>query len=172
MLDYLYENIGYKIKTLAKWLFIIESIGCILTAIILPAASGDPDDFILTSLLLAICGPIAAFVGSWVLYAFGELVEDVHALRNKEGTTKETTKREAEAKREVEEKVDHRTEEEFVPSILVAPKTSEKFPEKRMQPSTTFSVTEKGTIVCARCGYEQPADRKICWRCGAKFEKK
>lgn len=89
MLDNLYENIGGKIKNWAKWIFIVEAIGSIITAIVLPIASGDPDDFILISLLIAIVGPIVAWVGSWILYAFGELVEDVHAIRNKEGTAAE-----------------------------------------------------------------------------------
>ena len=35
----------------------------------------------------------------WILYAFGELVEDVHAIRNKEGTTEEVK-----AKHEAQEK--------------------------------------------------------------------
>jgi hypothetical protein len=75
MLDNLYENIGSKIKNWAKWIFIIEAIGSIITAIVLPIASGDPDDFILISVLIAIVGPIVAWVGSWILYAFGEFVE-------------------------------------------------------------------------------------------------
>ena len=83
MLDNLYENIGGKIKNWAKWIFIVEAIGSIITAIVLPIASGDPDDFILISVLIAIVGPIVAWVGSWILYAFGELVEDVHAMRDK-----------------------------------------------------------------------------------------
>ena len=75
MLDNLYENIGGKIKTWAKGIFIVEAIGSIITAIVLPIASGDPDDFILISVLIAIVGPIVAYIGSWILYAFGELVE-------------------------------------------------------------------------------------------------
>ena len=70
MLDKLYENIGGKIKNWAKWIFIVEAIGSIITAIALPIASGDPNDFILISLLIAIFGPIVAYNSSWILYAF------------------------------------------------------------------------------------------------------
>ena len=33
------------------------------------------EDFILYGFLALVCGPIVALVGSWILYAFGELVE-------------------------------------------------------------------------------------------------
>lgn len=103
MLDFLYENIGGKIKTLAKWTFIVEGIGAIITAL---ALIFTDEDLILAGLLTLICGPIVAWISSWILYAFGELVEDIHALRNKEGTTdevKEKRKAEKEAKREAKE---------------------------------------------------------------------
>ena len=93
MLDNLYKNIGGKIKNLAKWIFIIEAIGAIITGFVLLFTD---DDLILYGLLTLVCGPIIAWLGSWILYAFGELVEDVHAMRDKEGTTKETSSSEKE----------------------------------------------------------------------------
>ncbi|MDY5940028.1 MAG: hypothetical protein SPJ23_00045 [Eubacteriales bacterium] len=79
MLDNLYENIGGKIKNLAKWIFIIEAIGSIIAGLVLLFTD---EDLILYGLLTLVCGPIFAWVGSWILYAFGELVEDTHAIRN------------------------------------------------------------------------------------------
>ena len=79
MLDNLYENIGRKIKNWAKWIFIVEAIGAIITGFVLLCLD---EDFILYGLLAMILGPFVAWVGSWILYAFGELVEDVHALRS------------------------------------------------------------------------------------------
>ena len=103
MLDNLYENIGSKIKNWAKWIFVIEAIGAVITGLVLLFTD---EYLILYGLLTLVCGPIVAYVGSWILYAFGELVEDVHAIRNKEGTTEEKAKREIEtrAKLEAEEK--------------------------------------------------------------------
>ena len=95
MLDNLYTNIGGKIKNWAKWIFIIEAIGTIITGLVLLSTD---EDLIGYGLLTLVCGPIVAWVGSWLLYAFGELVEDVHAIRNKEGTTEEKAKREAKIK--------------------------------------------------------------------------
>ena len=79
MLDNLYENIGGKIKNLAKWIFIIEAIGSIIAGLVLLFTD---EHLILYGLLTLVCGPIFAWVGSWILYAFGELVEDTHAIRN------------------------------------------------------------------------------------------
>ena len=88
MLDRLYENIGAKIKNWAKWIFIAEAIGAIITGLALLFLD---EELILCGLLVIILGPIVAWVGSWILYAFGELVEDVHAIRNKGVPTKVNT---------------------------------------------------------------------------------
>lgn len=81
MIDNLYANIGGKIKGWAKWIFIIEAIGAIIGAFVMMG-----NDDALTGMLLLIAGPFAALVSTWLLYAFGELVEDVHYLRKeKEG---------------------------------------------------------------------------------------
>ena len=72
MFDNLYKNIGGKIKSWAKWIFIVEAIGAIITGVVLMATD---EDLIVYGLLTLVCGPIIAWVGSWILYAFGELVE-------------------------------------------------------------------------------------------------
>ena len=72
MLDNLYENIGSKIKNWAKWIFVIEAIGAVITGLVLLFTD---EDLILYGLLTLVCGPIVAYIGSWILYAFGELIE-------------------------------------------------------------------------------------------------
>lgn len=69
MLDNLYENIGVKIKNWAKWIFIVEAIGSIITGIVL-AFEED-----ILYIFIAIVGPFVVWVSSWILYGFGELVE-------------------------------------------------------------------------------------------------
>lgn len=69
MFENLYKNIGEKIKGLAVWVFIVETIGSIILGLIL-AFEED-----ILYIFITLCGPIIAFVSSWVLYAFGELVE-------------------------------------------------------------------------------------------------
>lgn len=105
-----FDNIGGKIKNLAKW-------SCWITILLIWFAA--PLAFITLvadkrtaglwwiPLVGAVVGPVSVWLGSWVMYAFGEFVEDIHALCNKEGTTEEANaKRDAEAKarRKAEEK--------------------------------------------------------------------
>ena len=68
----MYDNIGGKIKGLAKTIFIVESIATVITGIALMATD---EDMILVGLLVAILGPIVAWVSSWLLYGFGELID-------------------------------------------------------------------------------------------------
>ncbi len=72
-LDNLYADIGQKIKNWAKWIFIIELIAVVIGAFAM-LFSGD-DDFILPGILTLILGPIVAFVSTWILYGFGELID-------------------------------------------------------------------------------------------------
>ena len=74
----MYNDIGNKIKLLAKCTFICEAIASITAAIIV--FSGAYVEFGFVPL---ICGPLIAWSSSLVLYGFGQLVEDVHAIRYK-----------------------------------------------------------------------------------------
>ena len=69
-LDSIYTDIGRKIKGWAKWIFIIEAIAAIIAGFGLMAY-----DATFIGLLVLACGPLIAWVSSWILYAFGELVD-------------------------------------------------------------------------------------------------
>ena len=68
-----YENIGNKIKGLAQMAFVVEAIAAVITGIALMATD---EDLILYGLLVLIVGPIIAWVSSWLLYGFGQLIEN------------------------------------------------------------------------------------------------
>lgn len=78
MLDNLYSNIGAKIKNWAKWICTAETVFAIIGGIILMA-----EEEVLYGLLCLLVGPIVAFVSTWILYAFGEITEDIGLLRKK-----------------------------------------------------------------------------------------
>ena len=80
MFDNLYDNIGEKIKRLAKWTFIVEAVSAVITGFVLLF---DGDDSFWWGLLLIFCGPVVAWVSSWLLYAFGDIVDNISAIRNK-----------------------------------------------------------------------------------------
>lgn len=65
----MYDNIGRKIKVLAKAGFIIETI---LTVIVGSALAVCGEDL---GMLILFGGPIIAWLSSWLLYGFGELID-------------------------------------------------------------------------------------------------
>jgi hypothetical protein len=91
----MYDNIGGKIKGLAKASFIVAAIAEVITGIALMAAD---EDLILYGLLVMVVGPIVAWVSSWLLYGFGELIDKASDIeRNTRG---------GERKSEAQSKVD------------------------------------------------------------------
>ena len=93
----LYGNIGGKIKTLAFVWAIIQAVGAFITGILLMA---DDEDLIPVGLLIALLGPVVAWVMTWLLYGFGELIEKTCEIaRNTRGGV---VKSEAQAKIDAE----------------------------------------------------------------------
>ena len=119
-----FDNIGGKIKNLAKW-------SCWITILLIWIAA--PIAFIslianeetaylcLFPFIAAVVCPVCVWIGSWTLYAFGEFVEDTHAMRNKENppaTEKAKRQVEEKAKRQAEEKAKRQAEEKALNSYL------------------------------------------------------
>lgn len=69
--DWLYQDIGVKIKYFAFYSFLAEAIGTIITGFILVL------DEYWWGFLLLFLGPIVAWSASWLLYGFGEIVDKV-----------------------------------------------------------------------------------------------
>ena len=67
----MYDNIGGKIKNWAVWIFVVEAIAAVIGGIALIANNNG-----LVGFLTVVLGPIAAWVSSWLLYGFGQLIEN------------------------------------------------------------------------------------------------
>ena len=92
----MYDNIGGKIKGLAKVIFFVEAIAAVITGFVFMAAH---DYLIPVGLLVMILGPIVSWVSSWLLYGFGELIDKTCDIaRNTYGS---------ERKSEVQSKLDY-----------------------------------------------------------------
>jgi len=68
----MYDNIGRKIKGLAKAIFIVLGISMAITGIVIMCID---EDLILYGVLTLILGPILAWISSWLLYGFGEIID-------------------------------------------------------------------------------------------------
>ncbi len=73
ILDGIYKDIGKKIKQFAKASFIVEAIGAIITGLTFLFDWGIEDAW--WSLFIIIFGPVVAWVFSWFIYGFGELID-------------------------------------------------------------------------------------------------
>ena len=90
MLDSLFENIGYKIKNLAKVSFVVESLCSIVVGLfnlivkIMPEIARDDDAIIevFICIFYMLCAVAGAYLLSMFLYGFGCLVESSEQNRN------------------------------------------------------------------------------------------
>lgn len=74
-LDGLYSDIGGKLKNWAKWIFIIEAISAIIGGLCM--LFSDEDELFFGGLIVMFLGPIVAWISTWILYAFGEMVDKI-----------------------------------------------------------------------------------------------
>lgn len=80
----MFNNIGGKIKTLAKVIFIIEIVLAFIAGI---AFMATDDSLIVVGLLVMVILPIAGWVSSWFLYGFGEIIDKLCEIeRNTRGS--------------------------------------------------------------------------------------
>lgn len=83
--DTLFENVGHRLKIMAGVLFALEVLGGVIFGLYIII---DFDLYIIIDfenlgafLLAVLAGLAAAAFTSYPLYGFGQLVEDVHAIR-------------------------------------------------------------------------------------------
>lgn len=86
----MYNNIAGKIKLLAKIGFIVETIAIVIAGIGI-LLTDDEVINILTGVLVMVMGPFAAWASSWVLYGFGELIENTAKLVSNNKTNSPTS---------------------------------------------------------------------------------
>lgn len=88
----MYNNIGGKIKGLAKIIFIIEAIAAIITAIFLIATN---EYLVGVGLIVLFAGPLVAWISSWLLFGFGQLIENSDIIAGEYNRKNETHKKAA-----------------------------------------------------------------------------
>jgi len=77
----MFNNIGSKIKGLAKGQFVFSTIVGVIIGIVIMANSPDVDDLMFfIGLGVAVLSPFAAWGSSLALYGFGQLVENSDLL--------------------------------------------------------------------------------------------
>ena len=80
----MFNNIGGKIKALAKvmcWIGIVMSVLSGIMTIVAGASSYDATSAIVSGVVIIIVGPLLSWIGSFFTYGFGELVENSQYLK-------------------------------------------------------------------------------------------
>ena len=72
MTEKLFSNIGTKMKISAIVEFIFLAVASLAFGTVMLCIDGEP-----MWIVLMVMGPCVAFVSSWALYGFGELIEKV-----------------------------------------------------------------------------------------------
>jgi len=68
----MYDDIGGKIKGLAKSLFIIGAFISVLLGIFVMV---NDKNMIFVGLFIMVAGSLLAYISSWLIYGFGELID-------------------------------------------------------------------------------------------------
>ena len=90
----MFENIGKKIKGLARVLFFLEAIGSFIVGIVL-LANGD-ESTVIVGLLVMIGGILFSWVSVCLLYGFGEIIDKLQDIeRNTRGAVGNTSSEKA-----------------------------------------------------------------------------
>ena len=114
-MTHFYRDIGGKIKRLAWGMFLTEAIASFITGIVLLVEYGE-----FWTICILLGGPIIAWISSWLLYAIGEVVDQLHEIAQNTHTSAalaqlalndEQAKRNAEAER-IRIETEHRLAEE------------------------------------------------------------
>jgi hypothetical protein len=120
MLDNLYSNIGSKIKNWAKWVFIVEAIASVIGAICMMASAED-SWMLVVGMIVLVVGPFIAWVSSWLLYGFCEIIVKLTAIEhNTRSTNADKEESSVHTNEENEQQVHILTDEENVRNQKIA----------------------------------------------------
>lgn len=158
-----FDNIGEKIKKLAKWLCWVNILLIWIASAISFFLFLDAEPVMcVLSVITAIVAPVFVWIGSWLMYAFGELVEDTHAIRNKEGTTREVAARRIAEEKAIQKQsqntpvrarhLSSQSNEQFNTTVAPSCPTPPKVMTKYTCP--VCKTSNSSFSPCAVCGYD------------------
>ena len=145
-----YDNIGGKIKGWAKWMFAIEAIAAVIIGFVLVA---QDEDMILIGLLVVVFGLIVAWVSSWLLYGYGQLIENSDIIaeeynrkneKHEKDVAKSNAKKEAQRREKVKATIANPNvaDDEYID--ITCPNCKEEL-------SYTKEELQSGDVICPMC---------------------
>ena len=147
----MFENVGGKLKTIARRYFVV--VLCLSVVAFIGLLIAKLNFFIALGSALVIA--IGAYLTSLPLYALGQVTENSERLV--------AIAERAERKGKEEKK------EQFAVEFAKIKAAKEENVAQKIEKTEVEKINEY-TIVCKNCGTKQRSDRKVCQLCGAKFE--
>ena len=133
----MYDNIGQKIKGLSNAIFtILAALGAGCCLLVMVTSEGI---MVLIGLLMFIIIPVLAWVSSWLLYGFGELIEAQCVA--------------TEILLEIRDSINEKSIES----------------DYSVDKNELYEYENLRASVCQNCNTEQPDNRTICCKCGANI---
>ena len=145
-----YDNIGGKIKGWAKWIFAIEAIAAVISGFVLMA---QDEDMILIGLLVVVFGPIVAWISSWLLYGYGQLIENSDIIaeeynrkneKHEKDVAKSNAKKEAQRREKVKVTIAN-------PNVADDEYIDITCPNCKGELSYTKEELQSGDVICPMC---------------------
>ncbi len=143
----MYDNIGGKIKILAKCIFVIDAIAMFVVGIVLLS-----EELIGAGLLTMFLGPVLAWVSSWLLYGFGELIDKASEIAYNAKSNEKNTKKIIEILSAKSNKTDETQAVSCNGSDVVNVINTTNQSEDQWK--------------CPSCGKTNLCSRDTCWSCG------
>lgn len=179
MIEEMFDEPGKKIKTMAKIFFWVEVIACVILAFSLGWVEinrwGDKEFRAGIFFGFLIGGPLASYCSALMLYGFGELVDKIGGMSNRDtisgcaekNKASESTVVSAPTFRQNSEDSTLKSKNENAAEVKKVETVA--FDEKKeVEP---IVCDDKNSVKCPSCGLIQARNRNVCWNCGAKFIK-
>ena len=148
----MFNNCGNKVKTLAHYAFVLESLAAIITGIGLIASD---DDYLAAGIITIIAGIPVAYAFSLLIYTFGDIAD---RLKNIDIN--------AHPKTQITQKPAPETSKTVAPQKEQT--TSPTEPEKVSNFDKISNFDDETTWTCPQCGRRNMFN--TCWNCGKKKE--
>lgn len=175
----MFNSIGKKIKGLAVSVCLIGIIAFIIVGIVLIANDVDAGWVVL------IAGPVSCWIGIFVLYGFGQLVEnsdtqikisqseqaDLHELKSMIENLSNNAKNQMQAITEEGEPTPFSVYTSVLHLADTAANVTQVSPDSNDVEACIYIQLDKDNIRCTKCGTVQRSNRTRCWGCGISFVK-
>ena len=164
----MFNNISSKLKVWAIITTIIGNISAIISGISLISQG---EGFETIGIVIMFAGILSSWLTAWVLFGLGDLLDTTDAIYSE---VKENSYCIEHISNNISILLDRTKETDFdIPKETkeVLPNDTSKI-DNNSKSAQAIANESDTMITCSLCDFKQPANRKVCWQCGAKFEKR